>query len=86
MQAPVDSSRLCLLPGFFEEIKPAQGVIRQNSGRVERIEFPRPNAGHSAAMILTILRLLSLISATLRLRSDLAIENLALRQQLAVLN
>lgn len=37
-------------------------------------------------MILTILRLLSLISATPRLRSDLAIENLALGQQLVVLN
>jgi len=37
-------------------------------------------------MILTILRLLSLIPTTLRLRSELALENLALRQQLAVLN
>jgi putative transposase len=37
-------------------------------------------------MILTILRLLSLIPTTLRLRPDLALENLALRQQLAVLN
>ncbi len=33
-----------------------------------------------------ILRLLSLIRTTLRLRSELALENLALRQQLAVLN
>jgi hypothetical protein len=37
-------------------------------------------------MILMILRLLSLIRNTLRLRSELALENLALRQQLAVLN
>ena len=37
-------------------------------------------------MTLMILRLLSLIPTTLRLRSDLALENLALRQQLAVLN
>jgi hypothetical protein len=37
-------------------------------------------------MILTILRLLSLIPTALRLRSELAIENLALRQQFAVLN
>jgi len=36
-------------------------------------------------MILTILRLFSLIPSALRLRSDLALENLALRQQLAVL-
>lgn len=36
-------------------------------------------------MILTILRLFSLIQSALRLRSDLALENLALRQQLAVL-
>jgi putative transposase len=35
-------------------------------------------------MILTILRLLSLIPSALRLRSDLALENLALRQQLAI--
>jgi len=37
-------------------------------------------------MMLTILRLLSLISTALMLRSELALENLALRQQLAVLN
>jgi transposase InsO family protein len=37
-------------------------------------------------MMLAILRLLSLILTTLRLRSELALENLALRQQLAVLN
>jgi putative transposase len=37
-------------------------------------------------MILMILRLLSLIPATLRLRSELALENLALRQQLTILN
>jgi len=36
-------------------------------------------------MMLTILRLLLLIPTALRLRSELAIENLALRQQLAVL-
>jgi len=37
-------------------------------------------------MMHTILRLLSLILTALRLRSELALENLALRQQLAVLN
>jgi hypothetical protein len=37
-------------------------------------------------MILTILRLLSGIRTTLRLRSELALENLSLRQQLAVLH
>jgi len=37
-------------------------------------------------MILTILRLLSWISTALRGRSELALENLALRQQLAVLH
>src|SRR4029450_10780749 len=37
-------------------------------------------------MMLTILRLLCLIPTALRLRSELALENLALRQQLAVLN
>jgi hypothetical protein len=37
-------------------------------------------------MRLTILRLLSLIPIALRLRSELALENLALRQQLAVFN
>jgi hypothetical protein len=58
-----------------------QGVIRQNLGRVEKVDFPRPNARHSAVMILTILRLLSLIPSALRLRSDLALENLALTTQ-----
>ena len=43
-------------------------------------------ARHFPAMLLTILRLLSLIPTALRLRSELALENLALRQQLAVLN
>ncbi len=37
-------------------------------------------------MILIILRLLSLIPTTLRLRSDLALGNLALLQRLAVSN
>jgi putative transposase len=37
-------------------------------------------------MMSTILRLLSLVSTALMLRSELALENLALRQQLAVLN
>jgi hypothetical protein len=37
-------------------------------------------------MTLMILRLLSLIPTTLHLRSELALENLALRQQIAVLN
>jgi putative transposase len=37
-------------------------------------------------MTLMILRLLSLIPTALRLRSELALENIALRQQLAVLN
>jgi putative transposase len=37
-------------------------------------------------MMLTILRLLCLIPTAVRLRSELALENLALRQQLAVLS
>jgi hypothetical protein len=37
-------------------------------------------------MILTILRLLSMIPTALKLRSELALENLALRQQPAILN
>src|SRR5262249_2334655 len=37
-------------------------------------------------MMQTILRLICLIPAALRLRSELALENLALRQQLAILN
>jgi hypothetical protein len=37
-------------------------------------------------MILMILRFLSLILTPLRLHSELALKNLALRQQLAVLN
>jgi hypothetical protein len=35
--------------------------------------------------MLTILRLLSLVLAAFRLRSNLALENLALRQQLAIM-
>jgi len=37
-------------------------------------------------MILTILQLVSLIPTAFRTRSELALENLALRQQLAILN
>ena len=37
-------------------------------------------------MMLTMLRLLSLIPTALKLCPDLALENLALHQQLAVLN
>ncbi len=37
-------------------------------------------------MILTILRSLSLIPTAFKLRSEIALENLALRQQLAILN
>ena len=36
-------------------------------------------------MILTVLRALFLVATVTRVRSDLALENLALRQQLAVL-
>jgi hypothetical protein len=61
-------------------------VIRQNPGRIETVDFLRSSARHSAVMIVTILRLLSLILTAFRLQSELALENLALRQQLAVLN
>ena len=60
-------------------------VIRQNPSRVETIDIPQPNTRHSPVMVLTILRLVSLIPIALRLRSDLALENLALRQQLTIL-
>ena len=50
------------------------------------IDFPHPEVRHSPAMILTILQLVSLIPTALKQCSELALENLALRQQLAVLN
>ena len=59
---------------------------RQNLGHVETIDFSRAGVREFPAMMLTILRLLSLIPTALKLRSELALENLALRQQLAVLN
>ena len=64
----------------------APPVPRQNPDLVETVYFPCLGARHYSAMMLTILRLLSLILTTLRLRSKLALENLALRQQFAVLN
>jgi len=48
-------------------------VIRQNPGRIETVDFLRPSARHYAVMIVTILRMLSLIPTALRLRSDLAL-------------
>ena len=50
------------------------------------VEFACLWARHFPAMMMAILRLLSLILTALRLRSELALENLALRQQLVVLN
>jgi len=50
---------------------------------LKRLTFHDPSQT-LPVMILTILRLFSLIPSALRLRSDLALENLALRQQLAV--
>jgi len=61
-------------------------VVRQNAGRIETVDFSYLWVRHFPAMMLTILRLLTLIPSALRLRSELALENLALRQQLAVLN
>jgi hypothetical protein len=49
------------------------------------IDIPQLNARNFRVMILTILRLISLVTSALKLRSDLALENLALRQQLAIL-
>jgi len=43
---------------------------------METVDFLRPNARHSAVMIVTILRLLSLIPTALRLRSDLALDKI----------
>jgi hypothetical protein len=61
-------------------------VLRQNPGRVDTVDFLCLGTRHFPGMILMILRLLSLIPTTLRHRSDLALENLALCQQLAVFN
>ena len=61
-------------------------VVRQNPVRIEAVDFPGLGVRHFLSIILMILRPLSLIPTTLRLRSDLALENLSLRQQLAVLN
>lgn len=63
-----------------------RAVIRQDPGRIETVDLLRASTRHSAVMIVTILRLLSLIATALRLRSDLALENLALRRQFAILN
>ena len=60
-------------------------VIRQNPDRVETIDIPRLNARNFRIMILTILRLISLVANALKLRSDPELENLAFRQQLAIL-
>jgi putative transposase len=64
-------------------IRPA--VPRQKPDLADTVDFACLRTRHYSAMMLTILRLLLLIPTALRLRSELAIENLALRQQLAVL-
>ncbi len=65
---------------------PNQAVVRQNPGRIEFVDFPCLQVRHFPTMMLTILRLFSVITTSLKLRSELALENPALRQQLAVLN
>ena len=70
---------------FLDFWKALAGKLRQNPGRVDMVDFLCFRTRHYSAMMLTILRLLLLIPTALRLRSELAIENLALRQQLAVL-
>jgi hypothetical protein len=60
-------------------------VIGQRPERVETIDIPRLNAGNFRVMISTILRLLSLITSALKSGSNLALESLALRQQLGIL-
>ncbi len=62
------------------------GVIRQNPVRAETLDFRSLRDRRLRAMVLTILRLLSLIPIAFKLRSEIALENLALRQQLAILN
>ena len=71
-----------------ERLLPPLGpaVPRQNPGRVETVDFACLWARRFPAMTLTILRLLSLIPTALRVRSELALESLALRRQLVVLN
>jgi len=60
--------------------KPLQElVICQNPDSIETVGFLRPDVRHSSAMILVILRLLSLIPIDLTQRSGLALENLELR-------
>jgi hypothetical protein len=59
------------------------GVIRQKCDLIEDWLYAR-GIRHSQTTILTILRLFSGILTAIRLRSELALENLALWQQLAV--
>ena len=58
---------------------------RQNPDLAEMVDFACLRTRHYSAMMQMILRLLLLIPTALRLPSELALENLALRQQLAVL-
>ena len=57
----------------------------QNPSRLETLDFSCAGAREFSAVLLMILRLLSLIPRALKLRSERALGNLALRQQLAVL-
>ena len=54
-------------------------VPHQNPGRVATVEFSCVVVRHFLAMMLTFLRLFSLIPTALKIRSELALENLALR-------
>jgi len=60
-------------------------VILRSTVRVETLEFPMLPRQALPTMILINLRLLSLLLAAFQLRSNLAHENLALRQQRAIM-
>ena len=53
-------------------------VARQEPDRAETVDFPCGGAGHFPVMMLTIVRLLSVILTSFRLHSELALEYLAL--------
>ncbi len=64
----------------------SDAAIRQYPCHVETVDFPCLGTRHFSGMTLMILPLLSLIRTSLQQRSELALEYLALRQRLAVLN
>src|SRR6266511_3322661 len=70
---------------FLDRLRSRAVVLRQNSFTRRRLTFRGTRVDARRPMARLVLLLLGVVRALMRPRSDLLLENLALRQQLAVL-